>query len=65
MKAKHAVFFIALGYCFDFIAGWLKIVHTGGAREVLLAALLLKLGGVVLLAWKIVRYPGFRKFLDS
>jgi hypothetical protein len=65
MKAKHALLLIAVGYCLQFLGAYFKIVHRGSANFLLLAAMILKVAGVVLLCWKLIRYPGLHKFLES
>jgi hypothetical protein len=65
MKAKHAIILIALGYCFDFAGAWSKITHAYYANNLLLIAVCLKVAGVILLAFKIINYEGFKKFMNS
>lgn len=65
MKAKYAILLIALGYCFDFVAAWSKIMHAPHAGNLLLAAIVLKIVGIALLAFKIMSYEGFKKFMNS
>lgn len=64
MKAKHTVLLVALGFALEFIGGLLKITHRPSANSVLLTATVCKVLGVLLLAWKVVRYEGFRKFME-
>lgn len=64
MKAKHAILLIALGYCLDFAGAWSKILHAPYANNLLLIAVCLKVVGVVLLAFKIISYEGFKKFMN-
>lgn len=61
MKAKHTILLIALGFSLAFVA---DIMHSGEARSLLVIATILKVLGVLLLAWKVVRYEGFRKFME-
>jgi hypothetical protein len=61
MKAKHTILLIALGFCFDFVT---RILPRSEAHLLLVIATILKVLGVLLLAWKVVRYEGFRKFME-
>lgn len=61
MKTKHAVLLIALGFCLEFVA---RIVHRGEAGTLLVIATIVKVLGVLLLAYKVVKYEGFRKFME-
>ena len=65
MRAKHAILLIALGYCFDFAGAWTKIMHAPYANNLLLIAVCLKVVGVALLAFKIISYEGFKKFMNK
>ena len=65
MKAKHALFLLAIGFCLDFIGAWLKIAHWSNGEYWLMAGVLLKIAGVVLLAYKIVTYPGWKGFWNK
>lgn len=65
MKAKHAVLLIAVGYALDFWASLRRVAHGADANTLLFIATVFKVAGVLLLAYKIIRYPGFRKFMDS
>jgi hypothetical protein len=65
MKAKHALLMLALGFCLDFVGSYMKILHRGSADLLLLLAVILKVAGVLLLAFKLVRYSGLQRFLNS
>lgn len=65
MKVKHAILLIAAGFCLGIIGAYLKIVHYGSASLLLLAAMLLKLAGVLLLVYKLLRHRGLHRFLNS
>lgn len=64
VKAKHTILLIALGFCLDFAGGLLKTAHSSHAYGVLVAATLIKATGVLLFAYKVIRYEGFRKFME-
>ncbi|WP_121354439.1 hypothetical protein [Flavisolibacter nicotianae] len=64
MKAKHTILLIALGFCFDFVGSFSKLLHRGESTSLLLLATILKVLGVLLLSYKVVRYEGFRKFME-
>lgn len=61
MKAKHTILLIALGFSLDFVT---RLLPTGASRTLVVIATILKVLGVLLLAWKVVRYEGFRKFME-
>ena len=61
MKAKHTILLIALGFSLDFLA---RVMPGSEARTLVVIAAILKVLGVLLLAWKVVRYEGFRKFME-
>lgn len=62
MKAKHALFLLAIGFVLEFVGGWLKVTHWSTGEYWFLAGVFLKIAGVVLLAYKIVTYPGWKGF---
>lgn len=65
MKAKHAILVIAVGYALNLWAALRKITHSADADTLFVMATVCTVIGVLLLAYKIIRYPGFRKFMDS
>ena len=64
MKAKYTILLIALGFCLDFVGSLSRIMHRGEAQALLVLATVLKVLGVLLLTYKVVRYEGFRKFME-
>lgn len=64
MKTKYIVLLIAVGYGPDFLASLRRITHSADAGTLFIATVC-KAGGVLLLAYKIIRRPGFRKFMES
>jgi uncharacterized membrane protein len=64
MKAKHAVFLIVLGFCLGFIGALFQIMHRSEAQSLLIIATVLKVAGVLLLGYKVVKYESFRKFME-
>ncbi len=65
MKAKYTIIIIVVGYCLDFAGGLFKIQHRSYADMTLVIATLLKMLGIVLLAYKIIQYEGFKKFMNK
>ena len=65
MKAKHALILYALGLCGDAIGALFTIQHWNGGRDILLAATILKVSGVLLLLVKLLAYPKIKDFLNS
>ena len=64
MKAKYTILLIALGFCLDYVGSLSRFFHRGEAQALLLLATVLKVLGILLLAYKVVRYEGFRKFME-
>ena len=64
MKAKHTILLIALGFCLDYIGSLSQIMHRSEARVLFILATLLKVVGIVWLAYKVVTYEGFRRFME-
>jgi hypothetical protein len=64
MKIKHAIIFLVLGYCCDFMGGLLKIMHMNYADLMLIIAAVLKVGGALLLLYKLTTHPKLKEFLD-
>ena len=64
MKAKHTILLIALGFCLDYIGSLSRIMHRSEAQVLLILATLLKVIGIVWLAYKVVTYDGFRRFME-
>ena len=64
MKAKYTILMIAIGFCLDFLGNLLRTMHAAHANNVLVVAAIFKVTGVVLFAYKVVRYEGFRKFME-
>lgn len=65
MKAKHAIILLALGYCVDFIAAFYKIEHWRGADQFFAAGTVLKVAGVILLAYKLITSRQLRDFMNQ
>ena len=64
MKAKHTILLIALGFCLEYVGSLSRIMHHGEAQTLLILATILKVSGVLLFAYKVVKYEGFRKFME-
>jgi hypothetical protein len=65
MKAKHAVLLFAVGYCLEFFGAMAKITRAPYANSLLLVAVILKVAAALLFAFKIIRYNGFKNFMNS
>lgn len=59
MKAKHTILLIALGFSLDYLSSWFRSGQT-----LLLIATILKVAGILLLAYKVITYDGFRRFME-
>lgn len=64
MKAKHTILLIALGFCLHYIGTLSAILHRSETQVLLVLGTLLKIIGILWLAFKVVRYEGFRKFME-
>ncbi|MCZ8023630.1 MAG: hypothetical protein O9282_13825 [Flavobacterium sp.] len=65
MKTKHALFILLIGIMFDFIGAFLKILHYPGADEILIIAIVLKIGGGILILFKLFTHPKIKEFLNQ
>jgi hypothetical protein len=65
MKAKHGVYLLAAGLCLGFLATHSGMMNYRMAETMLVTALVLKIAGVLLLAYKLVRYEGLKKFMNK
>jgi hypothetical protein len=64
MKAKHTIILIALGFALEYIGALRKISHAADANTLLTIGVILKVVGIVGLAYKVISYEGFRKFMN-
>ena len=64
MKAKHTILLIALGFCLEYIGSLSRFLHRGEGQVLLILATILKVVGIVWLAFKVVSYDGFRRFME-
>jgi uncharacterized membrane protein YidH (DUF202 family) len=64
MKAKHTILLIALGFALGYLGTLTKIMHRTEANTLLTIGTILKVVGILWLAYKVIRYEGFRKFME-
>ena len=64
MKAKHTILLIALGFSLHYIGSLSGFLNRREAQVLLVLGTLCKVVGILWLAYKVVRYEGFRKFMD-
>lgn len=64
MKAKHAVVLITAGFAVGYWGELRRITHAADAYTLLLVGTVLKVTGILLLAYKVVSYEGFKKFMN-
>ena len=64
MKAKHTILLIALGFCLEYIASLSRLLQRGEAQTLMVLATIFKVAGVLWLAYKVMIYEGFRKFME-
>ncbi|HEX8316222.1 MAG TPA: hypothetical protein VF610_02320 [Segetibacter sp.] len=65
MKAKHTIILIALGFAIGYWGTLRKITHASDANTLLTIATILKVVGILGLAYKVISYEGFRKFMNK
>lgn len=64
MKAKHAILLIAVGFCLGYIGTLSQLLHRRELSFLFILAVLCKVAGCLLLAFKVIQYDGFRKFMN-
>ena len=64
MKAKHTILMIALGFAIGYLGTLTQIFSRTEANIMVVIGTILKVVGILLLAYKIIKYEGFRKFME-
>jgi len=64
MKVKHAIIFLVVGFCLDFIGVLFKIMHYANGDTLLTIATFLKVFGGLLLLYKILTNPKIKDFMN-
>jgi len=64
MKVKHAITFLVLGFCFDFIGALFKIMHHAHGDTLFIIATVLKVFGGLLLLYKILTHPKIKDLMN-
>lgn len=64
MKAKHTIILIALGFAIGYLGTLPGIFGRSAANVLLILGTLLKVLGILWLAYKVISYEGFRKFMN-
>ena len=64
MKIKHALIYLAVGYCFDFIGALYKILHAEYGDQLLVAGTVFKVVGLMLFVVKLLTHPKAKEFLN-
>ena len=65
MKAKHTIILIASGFAIGYMGTLTTIFHRSEASILVTIGTILKIVGILWLAYKIISYEGFRKFMNS
>ncbi len=65
MKLKHGLILLLIGYCFEFIGTFEKIMHYSYSDLVWIFSLTFKLAGAILVAYKIQNNPKLKDFWNS
>lgn len=63
MKIKAAIWVFIVGYLFDFVGSWMKIMHQPFSDFVLTFGVLLKVLGLLLTTILVFRHPKVKSFL--
>jgi hypothetical protein len=61
MKAKHTIILIALGFAIGYIG---TLTRGTEAYTLFTIGTILKVVGILWLAYKVISYEGFRKFMN-
>ncbi len=64
MKMKHALVYLAVGYCLDFIGALLKIEHWQNGDNFLIAGTVFKVVGMMLVVIKLLTHPKAKDILN-
>ncbi len=64
MKAKHALILLVFGFCLDAIGALMKIMHRPQWDTLFTLAMVLKILGGLLFAYKLVTYPKWKDFMN-
>ena len=64
MTARQSISLFLLGAALMILGAMFKVQHWPGADMMLATASLLQIIGVLVVAIKVLRYPGFKDFLD-
>lgn len=65
MKGRHGLIALLLGLCLEATALIFKFEHWTYTPLIVIIAMLLKIFGLLLLGWKVLRWPGFKQFWDQ
>ena len=65
MKVKHILALFILASTLVITGALFKILHYAGARELLMAGMLLEIGTGLLLIWKLIRTEHFKDFMNK
>jgi hypothetical protein len=64
MKTKHTIILIALGFAIGYLGTLTKVLHRSEANALLTIGTIMKVVGILWLAYKVISYEGFRKFMN-
>jgi len=64
MKARHGLIALLLGLVLEAIALIFKFEHWSFTPVIVITGMLLKIVGLIVLGWKVLRWPGFKNFLE-
>lgn len=64
MKAKHTIILIAIGFALGYLGSLNHVFGRSQANILLTLGVILKVVGILWLAYKVISYEGFRKFMN-
>lgn len=65
MKVKHTLFIIVTGFIICTVGILMKIIHLQYANIVLLISSIIKIIGILLFLYKLMKSTNFKSFLNS
>ncbi len=65
LKVKHTLIIFVIGHCFDLAGGLFKIMHYQYANNLFVIGMILKVAGLLLFLFKLLKLPKIKEFLNS
>lgn len=64
MKLKYWIIIMAFGFVFGFLGAWMKVLHKAYADHMLTLAMVVKVVCSLVIAFKLVKHPRLKEFLN-